>query len=90
MINETKNFEAVASVLTATSVKGYTYKVKDCYKGFSSRLVWTTIIQCDEYGDDRCQILDPGQHEMIELASTTEALFEAVMDIKNDKYFTDK
>lgn len=83
-----KNMEAVAALLTATSVKNIKYNVEETYFDLGLNWKWTTII----YRDSFCgvQLLNPNEYTAIVNATTMDELVAVVEEIKNDKYFTDK
>ena len=77
-----------AAILTATSAKGITYKVEDCYFDLGLNWMHTTIIAydpasfCGSY-----QALCPRDYEKILLNGDTEA---TVAEIKEDKWWRDR
>lgn len=83
------NLMAVAKVLEATSQNGYHYTVEGCWEDYGAGMYWETIIQCEADGTPRCQILSPGGHKMICMATDAKELFETVERIKNGEYFHD-
>ncbi len=75
----------VANIMTAGSVKGRKYEVKDTYFDFGQNWKWTTIC----YEDDWCgvQVLSPKDLEDIIYSDN---LIATTAGITNDKYWSDK
>lgn len=80
-----KNLCAVASILTAVSKNGFSYRVRDTYLDYGQDWMWTTIIDSRDV-----QILCPRDWEKVVLATTADELLDAVKNIMNDKYFGDR
>lgn len=80
-----KNLSAVASVLTAVSKNGFSYRVRDTYLDYGQGWMWTTIIDSRDV-----QILSPRDWKEIVQATTADELFSAIKKIMNDEYFGDK
>ena len=80
--------EKAAMILTATSKNGVTYKVEDTYFDYGQGWEWTTIIA---YKSDSMfgsyQALNPRDHEKI---IESDDLLATIMEIKADKYWSDK
>ena len=82
-----ENMELVAKALTLFSPNKRVYEVEDTYFDFGANMKWTTI--CYDAGWCGVQILNPNQWEMITTAETPKELYEAIEDIRGDKYFSD-
>ena len=81
---EYKRLQAAAGILTALSVKGKRYFVKDVYFDCGQDWMWITICT------DGCQVLCPRDWEYIIEAANAEALGRAVDIVRSGKYFGDK
>lgn len=85
---EYKALANAAAILTATSKKGVTYTVGDCYFDFGQDWIWTTILANNpnsEWGS--YQALCPRDYEKI---LRSDDLLTTIAEIKADKYWSDK
>ena len=86
-----KNLELAASMLTYLSPNGRTYRVEDTYFDYGQDWKWTTIIGKKGNGVwSEYQALSPREQERLYFATTIEEVTEAVDDIRNGKYWSDK
>lgn len=83
-----RNFRYVARKLQTISVRGFTYRVDDCYLDYGSGWMWTTIIARNKKGDEH-QILSPRDWKDIFNARSNSELDNIIREIMADEYFQD-
>lgn len=80
-----------AEIMTEMSPRGYQYRVGDCYFDFGQDWMWTTIL-CDGTGGNfgGYQALYPRAHANIINAKNNDELFDAIIQVFDDKYCPDR
>lgn len=85
---ERDRLERFATILTATSVRGFRYEVRDIYFDAGQDWMWTTIVAYDGCRTV-CQCLSPREWEEVIYAEPKE-LLELAEEYYNGEYCQDR
>ena len=86
---EYRKLQILADMMNLDTVKGYEYKVEECYMDYGAGIMWTTICYDSEWGG--VQVLSPREWESVVVyADTVEDIKKVFDEIREDRYWDDK